>query len=271
MELDIENMTLNEYLIYEGRHRDLARNYTPRKSVSPVRNKVLVYPDSDEEDEESCWLPPLLPCFQTPQPSTKFDSIPYNSSDEFDIDSMTLDEYDLYMAMQCSVKGDVHDITHGFTSQFFNQSPHIPNLPLDKKDSSFDETLDDLFRIGADNLRMMEHEDPNRCDEETLRDRNHKSEEIEEVQLEDVEMDENHDVDHSNTKEALQWSLANDPVLVFVELNDQSNSVQPTISSSIPNEVPTARGWIIEITLICGYVEEVNAGCNYGVAFATTT
>ncbi|GJW01984.1 hypothetical protein Tco_1560840 [Tanacetum coccineum] len=44
-----------------------------------------------------------------------------------------------------------------------------------------------------------------------------------------------------------------------MELNDQSNSVQPTIPSSIPNEVPTARGWIIEITLACGYVKEVNA------------
>nr|GEZ90396.1 hypothetical protein [Tanacetum cinerariifolium] len=84
-------------------------------------------------------------------------------------------------------------------------------------------------------------------------------------------MDENHDVDHSNTKEALQWSLAKDPVLVFMELNDQLNSMQPTIPSSIPNEVPTAREWIIEITLACGYVEQVNAGCNYGVAFAATT
>ncbi|GKE69348.1 hypothetical protein Tco_1527420 [Tanacetum coccineum] len=75
---------------------------------------------------------------------------------------------------------------------------------MDKKNSSFDEILDDLFRIGVDNLRMMEHKVLNRCDEETLRDMDHDdehinvstTEEIEEVQVEDVEMDENHDVDH---------------------------------------------------------------------------
>ncbi|GJW04009.1 hypothetical protein Tco_1562865 [Tanacetum coccineum] len=40
-----------------GRNRDLTRNCTFRKrgacsKVSPVRDKVLVYPDSDKEDEE---------------------------------------------------------------------------------------------------------------------------------------------------------------------------------------------------------------------------
>nr|GEY06321.1 hypothetical protein [Tanacetum cinerariifolium] len=45
-----------------------------------------------------------------------------------------------------------------------------------------------------------------------------------------------------------------------MELNDQSNFMQPTIPSSIPNEIPTTRRWIIEITLACGYVKEVNAG-----------
>ncbi|GKE17695.1 hypothetical protein Tco_1425272, partial [Tanacetum coccineum] len=207
MERDIKNMTLNEYLMYEGRHKDLERSYTSRKRVASERNRVLVYPYSDDEAEDG---------------------------KEVDIDSMTLDEYDLYMAMQYSKKSDVHDTTHGFTSEFFVQSPQTPNLPLDKKDSSFGEILYDLFRMGAKNLRRMEHEVPNRCNEETVRDTNHESgnlfnfptfpvtnefasvciqdeeninvsttEEIEEVLIEDVEIDEDHDVDHSKTKEAL--------------------------------------------------------------------
>ncbi|GKG48111.1 hypothetical protein Tco_0509996, partial [Tanacetum coccineum] len=75
-------------------HRDLARNYTSRKSVALLRNRILVYPDSDEEDEEYCSLPPLLPCFQTPQPCIKFNSISHNVENEININSMTLAEYD---------------------------------------------------------------------------------------------------------------------------------------------------------------------------------
>ncbi|GJT01979.1 hypothetical protein Tco_0823148 [Tanacetum coccineum] len=153
MEPDIKNMTLNEYLMYEGRHKDLERSYTSRKRVASERNRVLVYPYSDDEAEDG---------------------------KEVDIDSMTLDEYDLYMATQY------------------------------KKDSSFGEILYDLFRMGAENLRRMEHEVPNRCNEETDEENINVSttEEIEEVLIEDVEIDEDHDVDHSKTKEELQWILA---------------------------------------------------------------
>nr|GEZ55341.1 hypothetical protein [Tanacetum cinerariifolium] len=108
-----------------GRHKDLERSRTSWKSVSPVRNKILVYPDSDEEDEEYCSLPPLLPCFQTPQPYATFNFVHHNSHSEVDIKNMSLEEYE---------------------------------------DSSLDEILDDLFRIGAKNIRKMEHEVPNRCD-----------------------------------------------------------------------------------------------------------
>ncbi|GJW77331.1 hypothetical protein Tco_0139013 [Tanacetum coccineum] len=111
MEPDIENMTLNEYLMYEGRHRDLERSYTSRKRVAPEMSRVL--------------------------------------SQRVDIDSMTLDEYDLYMAMQCSKNSD--------------------------KDSSFEKILDDLFRIGDENLRMLERKVPNKCDEETVGDTDHES------------------------------------------------------------------------------------------------
>ncbi|GJX81421.1 ribonuclease H-like domain-containing protein [Tanacetum coccineum] len=165
-------------------HRVLTRRCISRKrgacsKVSPARSRILVCPDFDEEDEEHCSLPPLLPCFQTPQPCTKFDSTPHNVKNEVDIDRMTLDEYDLYMAMQCSMKSHVHDTTHGFTSQFFVQSPQAPNLPLDTIYSSIEKILDELFRVRAECLRRIEHEVLNRCDEETFGDTNHESEIIE--------------------------------------------------------------------------------------------
>ncbi|GJZ56641.1 hypothetical protein Tco_0611834, partial [Tanacetum coccineum] len=49
-------------------------------------------------------------------------------------------------------------------------SPHTPNPPLDKKDLSLEETLDDLFRIGAKSLRRMEQEVQHGCDEEKVGD-----------------------------------------------------------------------------------------------------
>ncbi|GJS84897.1 hypothetical protein Tco_0751438 [Tanacetum coccineum] len=111
----------------------------PLRRVAPVRNRILVYPDSDEEDEEYCSLSSLLPGFQTPQPCAILNHVHHNNHSEVDIES--------------------------FTSQFFNQLQYTPKLPLDEEESSFDEILDDLFRIGAENIRKMEHEVPNRCDD----------------------------------------------------------------------------------------------------------
>nr|GEX99644.1 hypothetical protein [Tanacetum cinerariifolium] len=58
MERDMENMTLNEYLMYEGRNVYLMRNCTSKKrgacsKVAPVRSRNLVSSNSDEEDKES--------------------------------------------------------------------------------------------------------------------------------------------------------------------------------------------------------------------------
>ncbi|GJT25935.1 hypothetical protein Tco_0895872 [Tanacetum coccineum] len=172
MEPDFSNMNLNEYLMYQGRHKDLERSCTSWKGVAHVRNGILVYPDSYEEDEEYFSLPPLLLCFQTPQPCATFNF----------------------------------------------------------EDSSLDEILDDLFRIGAENIRKMEHEVLNRCDDitdyedsdqedgelpnlPTFSATNELSSVCEQVkenidvntarELEEVEMDEDHDIYHSNTKETL--------------------------------------------------------------------
>ncbi|GKB40926.1 hypothetical protein Tco_0885868 [Tanacetum coccineum] len=151
-----------------------------------------------------------------------------------------------------------------------DQSQHTPNPPLNEKDSSFEEIMDYLFRIGAENLRKAEHEVPHMCDDKTVditdyEDSDHEdgelpilsatnefanvyeeveenidisiTEEKEEVPIEDVKMDENYDIDHLGTKEALQKSLAKDPFLVALELNDRLSFLLHTIPSSISNEV----------------------------------
>nr|GEZ69234.1 hypothetical protein [Tanacetum cinerariifolium] len=47
---------------------------------------------------------------------------------------------------------------------------------MDKKDSDFDEILDDLFRTGAENLRRMREEKvQNGCNDDTSKDTNHES------------------------------------------------------------------------------------------------
>ncbi|GKB27240.1 hypothetical protein Tco_0866641 [Tanacetum coccineum] len=209
MEPDISNMTLNEYLMYQGRHRDLERSCTSSKSVAPVRNRILVYPDSDEEDEEYCSLPPLLPCFQTPQPCATFNSVHHNSHSEVDIDNMTLEKYARY----------------------------------------------ELAIIGAENIRKIEHEVPNSVCEQVEENIDvNTARELEDVQVEDVEMDEDDDIDHSNTEETLQWSLAEDPFLVFLKLNDQSSFLLHTIPSSISNELVhiDAHGVVLGLYLATG-------------------
>ncbi|GKE13822.1 hypothetical protein Tco_1421399 [Tanacetum coccineum] len=221
-----------------------------RLSRRVLRNKILVYPDSDEEDEEYCTLPPLLPCFQTPQPCGIINYVHHNSHNEVDIDNMTIEEYARYELTMSTMKSEIQVPTQGFTSQFFNQSQHTPNPPLDKEDSSLDEILDDLFKIGVENLKKIEHEILNKCDDitdyvasdqedgelpdlptfpatyefasdsEQVEKNIDIVEEKEEVPIKDVEMDKNHDIDHSGTEEALQWSFAEYPFLVVMELND---------------------------------------------------
>ncbi|GKB70150.1 hypothetical protein Tco_0931562 [Tanacetum coccineum] len=155
---------------------------------------------------------------------------------------MTIEEYARYELTMSTMKSEIQVPTQGFTSQFFNQSQHTPNPHLDKEDSNLDEILDDLFKIGAKNLRKMEHEIPN-SDSEQVEENIDIVEEKEDVFLKDVEMDENHNIDHSGTKEALQWSLTKDPFLVIMELNDQSSFLLHTIPSFISNEVLSIMEW----------------------------
>ncbi|GJR66916.1 hypothetical protein Tco_0012981 [Tanacetum coccineum] len=103
----------------------------------------------------------------------------------------------------------------------------MPNHSLDKEDSSFKEILDDLFRIGGENLRSMEYEEvPNRYDKEIVGETDHESGK-EEVPMKDVEINEYHDVDQPD---------------------DKSNLVQQITPSSISDEVDARRvvlGWLL--------------------------
>ncbi|GJY83332.1 hypothetical protein Tco_0496708 [Tanacetum coccineum] len=161
-----------------------------------AENKILVYPDSDEEDEEYCSLSSLLPGFQTPQPCAILNHVHHNNHSEIDI-------------------------------EIFQSIQYTPKLPLDEEESSFDEILDDLFKIGVENIKKIEHEVPNMCDDindyedcdqengelidlptfsatneiasdsEQVEENIDIAEEKEEVPMKDVEMDDNHDIDHS--------------------------------------------------------------------------
>nr|GEX06399.1 hypothetical protein [Tanacetum cinerariifolium] len=166
----------------------MARSYPSRKSVAPLRKRIWVYPDSDDEDEEYYSLPPLLICFQTPQSCATINSVHHNSHSKVDTENMTLEEYARYESAMSTMKSKIHVPTHGLTSQFFNQIQHTPNPYLDKKDSGLEKIWDDLFRIWAENINV-EHEVPNSI-----------AEEKEEARMEDVEMDENQDIDHTGDR-----------------------------------------------------------------------
>ncbi|GJV61103.1 hypothetical protein Tco_1467203 [Tanacetum coccineum] len=87
------------------------------------------------------------------------------------------------------------------------------------------------------------------------------AEEKEDVPMKDVKMDENHDIDHSDTEEALQWSFAKDPFLVVMELNDQSSFLLHTIPSFISKKVLSTREWNSRFMLwLVGYHVDDDVG-----------
>ncbi|GKC13893.1 hypothetical protein Tco_1010675 [Tanacetum coccineum] len=211
--------------VFDLRHRDLARSYTYRKSVAPMRNRILVYPDSDEDDEEYCSLPPLLSCFQTPQPCATFNSMHHNSNEEVDIDNITLEEYARYevaMSRVKSLRKTEHEVPHRCDDKTMDI--------IDYEDSDHkDGELSDLPIFSATNKFASVCEQVDENIDISI------AEEKEEVPMKDDEID--NDVDHSNTNEALQWSFAKDPFLVCIKLNEQSSFVLHTIPLSISNEL----------------------------------
>ncbi|GJZ84405.1 hypothetical protein Tco_0649744 [Tanacetum coccineum] len=187
MDPDIENMTLNEYLEYEAeKERRLWDNV--RSKSSPTRYERANFNSSHRDKSLSLdfphyyedafidkyyALPPLIPCFQPSQPPNERGYESPNTNNEVNIASMTIAEYNLYIVRQ--MKNPLNDHSYSFTPQFFAQPPNTPNTPVDKKDSDFDEILDDLFSIGAKNLRMGREKIQHGCNVDTSRDTNHES------------------------------------------------------------------------------------------------
>ncbi|GJW35132.1 hypothetical protein Tco_0058052 [Tanacetum coccineum] len=107
-------------------------------------------------------LPPLLPCFQPSQPHTKCGYESLDENEEVDIDSMTIAEYELYVAKQSPRKNRLNDHTDGFTSDFL---PCIPNPQRYDEELSFEEEYSNWVRIGFENLRKQEETKMEECDE----------------------------------------------------------------------------------------------------------
>ncbi|GKD46523.1 hypothetical protein Tco_1271168, partial [Tanacetum coccineum] len=115
------------------------------------KSKTFSYPYSHN-------LTPPHPCFLHVQPYPKNYFVSTNVSNNVDIENMTITEYNLYVAKQGLDKNPLNNHSYGFTPQFFTQPPHTPNTLVDKKDFDFDKILDDLFRIGAENMKQMGHD-----------------------------------------------------------------------------------------------------------------
>nr|GEU45411.1 hypothetical protein [Tanacetum cinerariifolium] len=111
MELDIENITLNEYLEYEAKmERRLRKSARSKRNLTiydeayfnsfhRVKSRAFNY-DEDIKINKYNGLPPLHLCFQHGQPYTEAGLVFYNTSDEVDIDNMTIAVYELYIAKQ---------------------------------------------------------------------------------------------------------------------------------------------------------------------------
>ncbi|GJS23545.1 hypothetical protein Tco_0452177 [Tanacetum coccineum] len=121
MEPDIENMTLNEYLEYEAeKERRL------RRDVRSKRNQ----------------------CY------TEDGLVFSNNSDEEDINSMTIVEYELYVAKQGLKKDPLNDHSYSFTSNSYSQSPYTPNPQPKDKELSFEEDYNN-WEITVENIERL--------------------------------------------------------------------------------------------------------------------
>ncbi|GKD36748.1 hypothetical protein Tco_1256955, partial [Tanacetum coccineum] len=132
MEPDIENMTLNEYLEYKAeKERRLKRDVRSKRSPTKYKEADFGY---------QCY--------------TEDGLMFSNNSDEEDIDSMTIAEYELYIAKQGLKKDPLNDHSYNFTSNSYSQSPYTPNPQPKDKELSFEEdynnweiTVEDVERL----------------------------------------------------------------------------------------------------------------------------
>ncbi|GKE08257.1 hypothetical protein Tco_1411808 [Tanacetum coccineum] len=105
MEPDIKNMTINDYLEYEAEKESVTLDFLHYyKDV--LINKYYA-------------LPPLLPCFQPSQPYKECGYASPDENEEVDIESMTIAEYNLYVAKQGLKKNPLNDHSYGFTGNAY--------------------------------------------------------------------------------------------------------------------------------------------------------
>nr|GEZ85390.1 hypothetical protein [Tanacetum cinerariifolium]GEZ85892.1 hypothetical protein [Tanacetum cinerariifolium] len=116
-------------------------------------------PIQDIKIEKYHGLPPLHHCFQSAQPYTEDGLVSSNESDEVDIDSMTIAEYELYIVKQGLRKNTLNDHSYSFTSNFCDQLPYIRNPQPDDRELSLVEVFSNLFRMGAEKLKGMKQKD----------------------------------------------------------------------------------------------------------------
>ncbi|GJY05913.1 hypothetical protein Tco_0371853 [Tanacetum coccineum] len=135
MELDIENMTLNEYLDYEAeKERQLRRTFD------------YPYYHEDIEIDKNHDLPPLHPCFQ-PQPYTKAGLVSPNKIDGVDIDSMTIAEYELYVAKQEEVCNDLFRLEAKNLRGTKQEEDQMEDCDEGDMDKIWDITAEDVKRL----------------------------------------------------------------------------------------------------------------------------
>ncbi|GJZ29790.1 hypothetical protein Tco_0574437 [Tanacetum coccineum] len=138
MEPDIENMTLNEYLEYEAeKERRLRRDFYPNYHGFASSTNTH-------------------PLFQSNNVTTEDGLVFSNNSDEEDINSMTIVEYELYVAKQGLKKDPLNDHSYSFTSNSYSQSPYTPNPQPKDKELSFEEDYNNWVRKRVENLRKQE-------------------------------------------------------------------------------------------------------------------
>ncbi|GJU26538.1 hypothetical protein Tco_1165159 [Tanacetum coccineum] len=100
MEPDFDNMTINEYLEYEAEMERRLRNVQSKRS--PTKYEEADF-DSFHKNKSntvnylySHGLPPPHPCFLPVQPYLEDCLVSTNVSDDVDIESMTIAEYNMY-------------------------------------------------------------------------------------------------------------------------------------------------------------------------------
>ncbi|GKE14959.1 hypothetical protein Tco_1422536 [Tanacetum coccineum] len=146
MKLDIENMTINEYLEYKAvKKRQLWDDVRSRRSLTKYDEADF---DSFQQNKSSTFnylyshnLPPPHPCSLHVQSYPKSYFVSTNVRNNVDIECMTIAEYNIYVAKQSLRKNPLNNHSYGFTPQFFAQPPHTTNIPdsIGERDGDLEE------------------------------------------------------------------------------------------------------------------------------------